>query len=62
MVWPYSGRTWRTEHTTSQPSVNFSSLMIFANLFSLEIDILKKLVKSRQTLSKAMVARNGFSQ
>ncbi|KAJ9535908.1 hypothetical protein OSB04_un000924 [Centaurea solstitialis] len=26
------------------------------------IDILEKLVKSRQTLSKAMVARNGFSQ
>nr|GFA22387.1 hypothetical protein [Tanacetum cinerariifolium] len=28
----------------------------------LVIDILEKLVKSRQTLSKAMVARNGFSQ
>ena len=36
--------------------------MIFATLFSLVIDILEKLVKSRQTLSKAMVARNGFSQ
>ncbi|GJW07138.1 hypothetical protein Tco_1569561, partial [Tanacetum coccineum] len=45
-----------------QPSVNFSSLMIFATLFSLVINILEKLVQSTQTLSKAMVARNGFSQ
>ncbi|GKD68086.1 hypothetical protein Tco_1322176 [Tanacetum coccineum] len=32
------------------------------DLTVLVIDILEKLVKSRQTLSKAMVGRNGFSQ
>nr|GEX92301.1 reverse transcriptase domain-containing protein [Tanacetum cinerariifolium] len=40
----------------------FSFLQDLARTVRLVIDILEKLVKSRQTLSKAMVARNGFSQ
>ncbi|GKA43529.1 hypothetical protein Tco_0736253 [Tanacetum coccineum] len=46
---------------TSEPGLN-SSFDYDLALQCLVIDILDKLVKSRQTLSKAMVARNGFSQ
>ncbi|GJW12829.1 hypothetical protein Tco_1578656 [Tanacetum coccineum] len=46
---------------TSEPGLN-SSFDYDLSLQCLVIDILEKLVKSRQTLSKAMVARNGFSQ
>ncbi|GJQ97571.1 hypothetical protein Tco_0008710 [Tanacetum coccineum] len=45
----------------SEPGSN-SSFDYDLALQCLVIDILEKLVKSRQTLSKAMVARNGFSQ
>nr|GEV66758.1 hypothetical protein [Tanacetum cinerariifolium] len=45
----------------SEPESN-SSFDYDLALQCLVIDILEKLVKSRQTLSKEMVARNGFSQ
>ncbi|GJU14389.1 hypothetical protein Tco_1142355 [Tanacetum coccineum] len=47
-------------HDPRRPRANTHRLR--HGLLGLVIDILEKLVKSRQTLSKAMVARNGFSQ